>query len=307
MKLKVLGIAALCAIALTACDGSKNPYREVKLDKQTSADDSLGYLIGEMAAFEQINMAQQDTTMAGPAAKESYEDGFLAGMRALKDGDDAYNRGLQAGIMYGSQLEMMNKQTGLNVQKGAVFSGFQTALKADSVDQKKAQDIQTTAVNILNNATQKKAKEAINAYIKGKNYTKSGDNYFRVAKKGTGAKLTKGETVTATASIKDQKGKELFPSQPMPAVVGVGQLPPFLEDKIMMMDMGSTYDFIITANDFQGQTPPGMNPGEVYIMTIQLSPAQQQAPNALPGGAPANATVDAAPAQTAPVADPVGK
>lgn len=307
MKLKVIGAGAVCALALSACGGGADvkdagDYSEVKLTKETSQEDSLGYMIGNMAAWQHVMMVQNDTTMKGEEAMKAYNEGYFAGLSLVQDGKDAYNKGLLAGINAGLDIQELNRLYGLKISPDAVASGYKADMNSQA-DEKKAADSQNGAMSVMRNLVATRSAAAKAEYAKKGKYQKDGNEYYRLVKQGNGAAAQGRSQVYVKMNMLDAKGQEVMPGagdQINPMTVGNAPMP--VMNKILsMMKDGDVYELLVTGEEVfgGGRTPQNVKPLEVYTFTIELVPDSEvpapgtgETPDVTASPAAAGVTVD---------------
>lgn len=283
MKMKVVGAGFVCALVLTACGGGvdvkdADDYKDVKVTKETSREDSLGYMIGNMAAWQHVMMVQNDSTMNGDEAMKAYNEGYFAGLSLVQEGKDAYNKGLLAGINAGLDIQELNSLYGLKITPDAVASGYKADM-GSKADEKKAADSQNTAMSVMRNLVAEKSAAAKAAFAKKGNYKKEGNEYYRQLKQGNGAVAQKGQQVHVKMNMLDAQGREVMPGagdQINPMFVGNAPMP-IVNNVLSMMKEGDVYEILVTGEEVfgGGRTPQNVKPLEVYTFTIELVPASE--------------------------------
>lgn len=275
MKLIKLSAFAACALLLASCGGNKT----VKLDKNSTPGDSIGYLFGEMLHSQHISYAENyDTTMKAQKALDSYSEGFEKGLELLKADDDAYNKGLADAMTARQQILGLNKEYDCNITTDALLSGFK-ANGNKTMDAAAAQKLNTQLNEIVMRLhaqkTAKSAKEAIakaNELAKKKGYKTTGDIRYKAQKEGTGDKLKNGANIKANFTIKDKDGKEVIPAtQGSSLTVGNTAFSPLLDKALPMLKVGSVYEFITTPAELFGeQLPPQIDAAEPLYFNIEV-------------------------------------
>ena len=293
---------ALCALTLASCGGTKksaSDFKDVKLSKESSINDSLGYLVGQMYGLNTVGQQLGDTTLS-KEDREAFNEGFYAGLGLATD-NDQYNMGLLAGLSAAKTAFGWNKDLGTKVEADAIASGYKKGLETKgegAAVQSAMQQVDSKVSASLQNMMQKKAKEAKDAYLKDKkDVKKAGENYYNVKKAGNGQKLELGNTANVKMSLKDEKGNELMQGmgdqvQPMP-VGGTGT--PAIDTILPQLKVGDQIEIVATAYDIYGDRTPGnLKPTDIVLIGLEIvpegaaeAPAAAAAPAAAPAPAPA--------------------
>ena len=106
MKLfKLLPIAAIACVAVSCQTGTGSG-----LSENSSQTDSLMYYLGQMNAADYLREATRDTTLKEVSEKQAYLSGVRAGLNALKEGNDNYNKGVMMGMQMASQMMSFSEQ-----------------------------------------------------------------------------------------------------------------------------------------------------------------------------------------------------
>ena len=291
MKIKSLALSAMGLMLLASCSGGSD--KSALTDKSTPTD-SLSFTFGQMAAMQRAVSFEQDSTLKSADARKAYDQGFADGFKLLKADNEGYNSGLLLGLQLAMQMQDLNKNTGIELNRDLVLNGFNVSA-TDSVDPTAYQKIQERGARLMSAIMADKVKVKVDEAAKKGNYKKEGNLYYIQNKAGQGAKLTTGQRAVIKLNVLDKNHKELMPNMKdpeMPWTVGDGQLP-VLDKVLPMMQVGSAYEVIAGPQQAFGvQVPPMIDQKEPVIITVEVvslgdSVAAPAAPAAAPAPAPA--------------------
>lgn len=286
MKLKFICTGALCTLLLAACSNSQtgsNDYKDVKISKSSTKEDSLAYMVGNMAAWQHVMMTKNDSTLSNEAAMKAYNDGYFAGLGMIKDGEEAYNKGLMAGIQSGLDIQEIGKMYDIKLSKDALASGYKADMNSKP-DEMKANESRDGAMKVMRNLVVAKTNAAKDEYAKKVGFKKEGTDYYRRTKSGSGESAAKeGEQIFVKMNLLDPAGKEIMPGagdQVNPMMIGNAPMPA-LNKILSLMKEGDVYELLVTGEDVfgGGRTPQNVTPLGVYTMTIErVSASEMPAP-----------------------------
>lgn len=309
MKTKTIFAAALCALVLVGC-GKKgaDKFNEVKLDAKASSSDSIGYFLGEQLAADRVQRAKTDTLLKSSEAQAKYDEGFYAGLEAMTGDNKAFNAGFINGVMIANELLAQGDALGEKFDIAAVASGYNSAFdkKGNPVKDldKKAQEHQgklMTMMQQLQGKAMKRqadeaikktapAKKALPATAKKEGYKAVNGYYMKTVAPGNGTKLKNGDVITATLGLKDTKGNEIFPANPIGQTVGTGSVySPAIDALQTSMEMNGKYLIIgtvdqIFAPDMAAQAimSDQLDPTQLYVIEYEVAPAAEIGNAAIP-------------------------
>jgi len=271
MKIKALALSAMSAMLLASCSGGSSD--KCALTDKSTPTDSLSYVFGQMAGMQRGVSFEQDTTLRGDDAHKAYDQGFKDGFKLLKGDDDAYNQGLLLGLQLAMQMQDLNRNSGIQLNRDLVLNGFNTTVAADSVDPRAYQQIQERGARLISSIMGEKVKVKVDELAKKGKYQQKQGVYYIENKPGSGANLAKGQQAVIKFNIMDKTRKELIPGmkdQETPWEVGSGQLP-VLDKVLPMMKVGSVYEVLLSPQQaFGAQMPPMVDQNEPVIITIEV-------------------------------------
>lgn len=271
MKMKTLGLVALGALALTtACSKGSDTLKDGKLDSSATVADSVSYTFGQMAAMQEAQRAQYDSTFNNDA-RAAFAKGFEQGLDLLKKDDPYFNEGLQAGLNLAMEIEQSNRELGLNLNKDLALAGYKSR-KDSAANDIEAAKLQQSLMGLSQRMIQQKSQEKVTAYVKGKKEYKSENGItYRQSKKGSGEVGADKSNIHVRMNLLDKNGKEIMPGaadQVMPVTVGNAPLPQM--NKLPGLKVGDVYEIVLTAQDvWGGRAPQGVDNMDVVLLTIE--------------------------------------
>lgn len=309
MKTKTILAAALCALVLVGC-GKKgaDKFNEVKLDGKATANDSIGYYLGEQMAMQRVELAKSDTLLKTAEAQAKYDEGFYAGLEAMTGENEAFNEGFINGVTLAGQLLSQGKALGEKFDIAAVASGYAASFDKNGKPvknlEKKATENQgklmTMMQQLQGKAMKKQADEAIkktapakkilDAEAKKAGYTKTSGYYVKTVQAGNGSKLKNGDNVTATIGLSDTEGNVIFPANPIGQTVGTGSTySPALDAVQTSLEMNGKYLIIGTVDQLfapdmasQAIMSGQLDPTKLYVIDYEVMPAEAAPTMAVP-------------------------
>ncbi len=316
MKTKTLAAIAMCGLVLSSCGSTS--FKDVKLDKNATANDSIAYLFGEQNASQKVQLMAQDTTLKSEDAQKKFDEGFKAGIAALKDADVAYLYGFMSGSNAIATLKMQGKELGEDFSADALVSGYTNAFdpKKPGTLKKEISDnaslnqglLMSLMQNLQQKATKKAADEAVKqaeaakkqlpAIAKKEGYNAVNGVYVKTVNAGNEA-LTDGQQISVNISLEEQGGKVIFP--PMQSNQTVGQAATYSPavDKVMStFKMGGHYRLLGSASDLfpadmvaELVRAKQIDPSKLYVFDYEILGEAANTPAAPAAGA-APATVE---------------
>lgn len=296
---KTLFAFALAAIALGGASCDKNSAKAGVSAEDQAFNDSVTMLMGRtQGAMLAMNMDQLPADELAKFKKESFLRGFKEVLMA-DTGDVAYQYGLQIGLSFARQIQMMEKDSIL-IDRPELYKYFSKAFLADSVNQTAmGMDMQTferlmnqvqEKIRTRQMASQKQAEaervaEANVNEAKGAEFianaikedpsiktTESGLAY-KVIKQGTGAMPTDKDIIKVhyTGKLIDGTVFDSSVDRGEPADFSVTQVVPGFGEGLKMMNKGSKYVLYIPASLAYGVNGPGsIPPGSTLIFDVEV-------------------------------------
>ena len=253
-------------VLLASCGGSGKG-----LSEKSSATDSLSYTFGEMAAMQRAVAFEQDSTLRDKDAQKTYNQGFMDGFKLLKD-NEAYNQGLLLGLQAALQMQDVQKNTGIALNRDLVLGGF-NATPSDSLDPSAYQRVQERASRMMSTILSQQVQGEVEKAAKAGKYQQKQGVYYIQNKAGQGANLTNGQVATVRINVMDKNHKELIPGvkdQEMPYQIGSGQIP-VLDKVLPMMSEGAIYEVLAGPQQaFGPQVPPMIDQKEPVLFSIEV-------------------------------------
>ena len=299
--LRFLPVAAIACAAVSCQNGGGS-----SLSESASQTDSLMYYLGQMNGADYLRDAERDTTLKESAEKQAYLSGVKAGLNALKEGNEAYNKGVMLGMQMASQMMIFCEQMDVDINKSSYINSLSATVLADSMpDLSVAQtDFRKVMQNIENTKKAKdeaESRESIQKVAASSNLPKITDDlYGKPSDNVQGDSIVDGSEVNLVAKITKENGEDLnLPFPPKGKVGNNRNFPEVLSKAMETLKSGQTGEFITTAHALFGPRAMQMNlkPADVLKITLTptLAPSEENQEK--------KAEVAAAPAKDKPTSD----
>ncbi|MCH5242184.1 MAG: hypothetical protein J1F67_07140 [Muribaculaceae bacterium] len=272
--LRILPIAAIACLAVSCQNGSGS------LSENSSQTDSLMYYLGQMHAADYLREANRDTTLKEASEKQAYLSGVRAGLAALKEGNESYNKGVMMGMQMASQMMSFTEQMGVDINKNAYISSLQGALMADSMpNTSQAQrDFRTVMQNIeaAKEARDKAAsQESLNKVAASSDLPKINDDlYGKVTEANNDTiKLADGDEINLVAQVTKEDGENVnVPMSPKGKIGNKRSFPELVSTAVLTLKSGETGEFLTTAHALLGSRASQMNLEPTTVLKLTLTP-----------------------------------
>ena len=271
--LKLLPAAAIAFLAVSCQNGGGS------LSESSTPTDSLMYYLGQMHAADYLREANRDTVMKETGEKDAYLSGVRAGLAAMKEGNETYNKGVMMGMQMASQMMSFSEQMGVQINKNAYVGSLTAALMADTmpntsmvqrnfrevmqnIEKAKEEKDKATSQASLSQVAQKDGYPKINDDLYGK-VTNALPNDTTV--------LADGNEVTVKAEITKENGDKInIPVSPKGKVGNKRSFPEIVSSAIMTLKSGETGEFLTSAHALVGSRASQLDlkPEDVVKMTI---------------------------------------
>ena len=272
--LRFLPIAAIACLSVSCQNGGGS-----SLSENASQTDSLMYYLGQMNGADYLREADRDTTMKEASQKQAYLSGVKAGLSALKDGNEAYNRGVMLGMQMASQMMSFCEQMDVDINKSSYINSLTSAVMADTLPNTSL--AQTEFRKVMQNIeAAKKAKddaasrESIKKAAESANLPKITDDlYGKATDKVEGDSITKGAEINLTAEFTKENGETInIPCPPKGVVGNKRNYMEVLSDAIETLKSGQTGEFLTTAHALLGNRAAQMNLEPTDVIKIKITP-----------------------------------
>lgn len=272
--LRILPVAAIACLAVSCQNGSGS------LSETSSQTDSLMYYLGQMHAADYLREANRDTTLKEASEKQAYLSGVRAGLAALKEGNESYNKGVMMGMQMASQMMSFTEQMGVDINKNAYVSSLQGALMADSMPNTSvAQREFRTVMQNIETAKEERDKAASQESLKKVAETSglpkiSDDLYGKVTEANNDTiKLADGDEITLTAQVTKEDGETV--NLPMSSKGKIGNkrsFPELVSTAILTLKSGETGEFLTTAHALMGSRVSQLKLEPTDVLKLTLTP-----------------------------------
>ena len=285
MKLfKLLPLGAIACLAVSCQNGAGG-----SLSESASQTDSLMYYLGQMNAADYMREANRDTTLKETSAKQAYINGVRAGLAALKEGDDNYNKGVMLGMQMAAQMMSFSEQMEVNINRRSYVGSLQSALMADSMPNTNiAQTEFRKVMGNIERAKEEKDKKTSQESLK-QAASQAGlpaindDLYGKVTNSTDGAQLKSGDEVEVQAKITKEDGESInIPVAPKGKIGERRSYYGIISQALESLKSGETGDFLTTAHLLLGSRAKqmGLEPTDLVKINITASLVPQEEPAA---------------------------
>lgn len=271
--LRFLPIAAIACAAVSCNNGGSS------LSENSSQTDSLMYYLGQMNGSDYLRDAARDTALNETSQKQAFLSGLKAGMNALKDGDEAYNKGVMQGMTMASQIMGFCEQMGVEINKSAYISSISNTILADSMPNlnEVQSEFRKVMQNIEENKRQKdeaESRESIKKVAETSGLPKITDDlYGKPTDKVQGDSIKKGDDVTLVAVITKENGETVnLPLPPKGEIGNKRNFPDILSDALETLKSGQTGEFLTTAHALVGPRAMQFNLQPADVLKLKLTP-----------------------------------
>ena len=281
MKLfKILPLAAMACIAVSCQTGTGSGLSET-----SSQTDSLMYYLGQMNAADYLREANRDTVLKEQSEKQAYLNGVRAGMAALKEGNENYNKGVMMGMQMASQMMSFSEQMDVTVNRDAYVNSLSGAIMADTMPNTGNAQMEFRKV-MGNIEAAKEARDKVSSQESLKQVAEkaglpkiSDDLYGKVTNTTDGAAFTEDEDVSVEATFEKENGEVInVPVSPRGKIGNKRSFPEIISNAIMTMKSGETGEFLTSAHALLGARAKQMKmePTDVVKVTLTATAIPQE-------------------------------
>lgn len=270
--LRFLPAAAIACLAVSCQNGTGNG-----LSESASQTDSLMYYLGQMNAADYLREANRDTTMKEASEKQAYLNGVRAGLAAMKEGNEAYNKGIMLGMQMASQMMSFSEQMDVKINKSSYVNSLSSAIMADSMPNTSVAQSEFRKVmqNIENNKEEKDkaaSRESLSKVAAAAGLPLINDDlYGKVTNTTDGAALADGDEVTAEIQLTKENGDKInLPLAPKGKIGNKRNYPEVISAAMLALKNGETGEFMTTAHALMGARARQLDlqPTDVVKMTV---------------------------------------
>ena len=257
------------------------------LSDGSTQGDSLLYFTAQGEGVNYMRQAERDTAMKEASAKQAYIAGVKAGLTAMKEGDENYNKGVMAGVNMAMQIEGYCKAMDVTMDKSLFVGGLESVMNSDSLpDMQKLQLEMRRLQSEIEMAKKEKDEAASRLSLSGEAKKNdlpkiSDDLYGKVTESNDSVALKDGDEVSLDVKIEQIDGKDVRYKVPVKGVVGKPTIPEVISDALLQMKSGETGEFLTSAHALipGGSKRYDLEPTEVLKLTIKASviPAEETA------------------------------
>lgn len=271
---------AAVAFLMASCDNGAGG-----LSENSTPTDSLMYYLGQMNAGEYLRDAQRDTTLNETSAKQAYLSGVRAGLAALKEGDDNYNKGVMMGMQMANNMINFSDQMDVTINKDVYTMSLSSALNADtipnmSVVQSEFRKIMASIENAKKEKDDISSRETLSSAAKEAGLPKIDDDlYGKVTSTTDGPILDRDNEVTTEIQITNAAGDPVNLPLPNKGKIGNARsFPGVISIAMLQLKSGETGEFMTTAHALtSGRAKQmGLEPNEIIKITVKATLVPQE-------------------------------
>ena len=273
--LRFLPIAAIACVAVSCQNGSGNG-----LSGSASQTDSLMYYLGQMNAADYLREATRDTTLKEASEKQAYISGVRAGLAALKEGNDNYNKGVMLGMQMASQMMSFSEQMDVKINRSSYINSLSNALMADTMPNTTlAQTEFRTVMQNIENAKEEKDKassrESLKKVAKSANLPEINEDLFgKVTASNDSVALQDGDEVNVVVNVTKEDGDPVrIPMSPRGKLGAKRSFPEVVSAAMLTMKNGETGEFMTTAHALLGARAMQMDLKPTDILKFTITPS----------------------------------
>lgn len=270
--LRFLPIVAIACAAVSCTNGSSS------LSEGSTQTDSLMYYLGQMHGADYLREANRDTTMKEASEKQAYIAGVRAGLAALKEGNEVYNRGVMMGFQMASQIMSFSEQQDVTIDPGVYVASLKSTLLADSMPN--VQEAQMNMRKVMTNIQEAKeakdkaaSQETLKQAAEKDNLPKISDDLYgkTIEANNDTIAFSDRDEITLVSKATNLEGEPVNIS--LPAKGKLSNRRSYAEvvaDAIKSLKNGETGEYLTTAHALLGARAAqmGMEPTEVIKLTL---------------------------------------
>lgn len=274
MNIKSLLSTTAIALLLGACSGNQALQNTVSADTQAKAD-SLIYSFGQLRGAEFLKAASRDSLLETEAARQEYIRGVRAGLEAVKNDKEAYNRGVMLGVQMAGNINQFYEDYGIRLSDRMFLKGMTEAIMSDSsVNAKEAQEIFYRLINDFNKEKETRDKEAAMTALKAAGEAlgmkQISDQLWGTLPESGADLIKRGDNITIDLKLSSLSGKEINSPFPKELVVGQRLSNNPISEAITTLTSGQKGTFITSAQSLFGARAQqlGLKPADVVKISV---------------------------------------
>ena len=278
--LKLLPIAAIAFLAVSCQNGAGS-----SLSESATPTDSLMFYLGKLNAADYLREANRDTTMKEASEKQAYLNGVRAGLAALKEGNENYNKGVMLGMQMASQMMSFCEQMDVQINRSSYINSLTSAVMADTLpNTTEAQSEFRKVMQNIENAKQEKDRVASQVNLKQEAESAglpkiSDDLYGKVTTATDSAAIVEGDEVNVSVQLTKLDGETIsMPVAPKGKVGNKRNYPEVISAALESLKSGETGEFMTTAHALVGGRAQqlGLEAADVVKLTLTASVVPQE-------------------------------
>ena len=272
--LRFLPVAAIACMAISCQNGGGS------LSETSTPTDSLMFYLGQMNAGDYLNQANRDTIMKETSEKQAYLSGVRAGLAALKEGNENYNKGVMMGMQMASQMMSFSEQMDVQINQSSYINSLSNALLADTMPNVNLAQVEFRKVmQNIENAKEAKDKaasqESLKQVAEKAGLPKISDDLYgkiTVSNEADTVALADGDEVNVEAKVTKQDGETVsIPISPKGKIGLKRNYPEVISEALTKLKSGETGEFMTTAHILAGQRAKQLDLEPTDVLTVTLT------------------------------------
>lgn len=274
-------MAAIAFMAVSCQNGGGN------LSSSSTPTDSLMFYLGKIEGSNYLREANRDTTLKESSSKQAYVNGLRAGLAALKDGDENYNRGVMMGMQMAAQIMNYSEQNDVKINPNVYVGSVASTIMADTMPNvNEAQSNVRQLMQNIEKAKQEKDKaasqESLKKVAQGAGLPAITDDLYGKATSTTdGEALKDGDEVELSGQFTKEDGEPIsIGLNPKWKIGERRNFPEVVNEALKSLKSGESGEFMTTAHAIYGARAKQMNlePNDVikFTLTATLVPAPEE-------------------------------
>ena len=270
--LKFLPIAAIACLAVSCQNGTGGG-----LSGTASQTDSLMYYLGQINGADYLRDASRDTTLKETSEKQAYINGVRAGLAALKEGNESYNKGVMLGMQMAAQMMSFSEQMKVNINRTSYVSSLQSTIMADTmpnvnIAQSEFRKVMQNIEKAKDEKDKVESRQSLKTVAEAAGLPQiSDDLYGKVTVTTDGAVLADGDEITLQSEITKENGDKVnVPLAQKGRVGNKRNFPEVISEALMKLKSGETGEYMTSAHALLGArvAQVGLEPTDIVKVTL---------------------------------------
>lgn len=279
---KFIPVAAIACLAVSCQNSGSNG-----LSENASQTDSLMYYLGQMNGADYLHEALRDTTLKEASEKQAYINGVRAGLAALKEGNESYNKGVMLGMQMASQMMSFSEQMDVKINRASYINSLTSAVMSDTIPNTSSFQMEFRKVlqNIENAKNEKDlaaSRQSLKEVAEKDGLPKIDDDlYGKTLETTDGEALKNGDEVGLQIQFVKADGQDInIPMAPKGNIGNKRSFPEPVSAAMLTLKSGEKGEFLSTAHAIMGPRARQFNlePSDVikFYVTPTLIPQETE-------------------------------